>query len=133
MKLSRISALRVHYMPKELQHGFLYVSEKHESAVHLCACGCGSTVTTPITANRWSFKDSAHGPSLWPSVGNWEQPCRSHYIIEDGDIVWCKSWTPEEVMEGRAHEKAKRERYYDKLYAPWYRRFWNWLQRLWGG
>lgn len=130
MTLMRISLLRVHQIPKDLQSGILYVSEKSGTAAHLCACGCGSLVTTPLAAHRWQLKTSSHGPSLWPSVGNWNQPCRTHYIIDDGDIVWCESWTPEEVMAGRNREKAKRDAYYDKLYAPWYHRFWNWLKGL---
>ena len=32
---------RVHYMPKDLKPGILYVSEEFNIAIHLCACGCG--------------------------------------------------------------------------------------------
>jgi hypothetical protein len=129
-KLNRISLQRVHHMPKELQPGILYISEEFGAAAHLCACGCGIKVRTPITANRWTFTDSPRGPSLWPSVGNWQQPCRSHYIIEDGNIVWCGQWTAEEVLAGRAHEEARRQAYYDKLYADrwWFSRLWAWVK-----
>lgn len=130
MKLNRISLLRVHYMPRQFEPGILYVSEEYGTAMHLCACGCGLKVTTPILPSRWSFKDTPHGPSLWPSVGNWTQPCNSHYVIDDGDIVWCESWSPEAVMAGREREKAKRDAHYKGLYAPWYRRLWNWLKGL---
>jgi hypothetical protein len=134
MKLNRISLQRVHHMPKELESGILYVSEKFGAAAHLCACGCGIKVRTPITPNRWSFKASSEGPSLWPSVGNWEQPCRSHYVIRDGEVIWCGQWTPEEILAGREREKAKRQAYYDTIYANrnWWRRLWAWLRKLLG-
>lgn len=132
MKLNRISLQRVHQMPKELQPGILYVAEAFGAAAHLCACGCGMKVRTPLTANRWALTESPRGPSLWPSVGNWQQPCRSHYIIEDGNIIWCGQWTPEQVLAGRAQETARRQEYYDALYADrgWLRRIWKGLKGL---
>ncbi|MGD9724786.1 MAG: DUF6527 family protein [Nitrospiraceae bacterium] len=121
-------------MPKELQPGILYVAEEYGAAAHLCACGCGMKVRTPITPNRWVLTVSSHGPSLWPSVGNWQQPCKSHYVIKDGSIVWCDTWTPEQVSAGREREKAKRQFYYDELYASrsWNVRLWAWVKSWFG-
>lgn len=130
MKLDKISLQRVHHMPKLLEPGILYVSEEFGAAAHLCACGCGVKVRTPITPNRWSLTVSDKGPSLWPSVGNWEQPCRSHYIIENGKIMWCGAWTQEQVLAGRDFEKARRQSYYDALYKNrgWFDRLLAWVK-----
>ena len=69
---------RVHYMPKELEIGVLYVSEEFKTAAHLCACGCRAKVRTQLGPTEWKVKDDTKGPSLWPSVGNWQRGCRSH-------------------------------------------------------
>ncbi|WID99529.1 DUF6527 family protein [Bosea vestrisii] len=69
-------------MPKQLEPGVLYVSEKYGAVAHLCACGCGAKIRTPLGETEWSLKETASGPSLWPSVGNWQQACKSHYVID---------------------------------------------------
>ena len=79
---------RVHYMPKELRPGVLYVSEEFDIAMHLCACGCGSKVKTPLGPTEWSVEETKSGPSLRPSVGNWQQACQSHYWINRGEVRW---------------------------------------------
>ena len=52
--------------------GVLYVSEKYAVAGHLCACGCGNKVITPLRPEEWSFTEHNGLPSLWPSIGNWQ-------------------------------------------------------------
>src|SRR4030095_16641988 len=106
-KLTNIRLLRVQYIPKDLESGILYVSEEFGAAVHLCACGCGRKVSTPLRPPRWVLEDTACGPSLRPSVGNWEFPCRSHYWIRGGEIVWSAEWPPEQVAAGRRREEAR--------------------------
>jgi len=85
-----IALQRVHYMPKELKPGILYVSEEFGIAAHLCPCGCGSKIRTPLGPTEWSVEATNSGPSLRPSVGNWQQACQSHYWIDraksDGPI-----------------------------------------------
>lgn len=132
MKLERIALQRVEYMPRQLEPGILYVSEKFGSVAHLCACGCGAKIRTPLGATEWKFKETASGPSLWPSVGNWQQTCQSHYVIDGGDIIWCGTWTPEQVLAGRHAEQVRRTAYYDAMYAKpkWHVRLWTWIKRL---
>jgi hypothetical protein len=126
---------RVHYMPKELKPGILYVSEEFDIAMHLCACGCGSKVKTPLGPTEWSVVETRTGPSLRPSIGNWQQGCRSHYWITGGKVVWAKMWTPEEIASGRRHEEERRRAYYqalDRKRAGWLQRFWTWVKGLLG-
>jgi hypothetical protein len=115
MRRMRIELQRVHYMPKELQPGILYVSEEFGAAAHLCACGCGTKVRTPLGPTEWSLEDTPNGPSLEPSVGNWQHPCQSHYWILDGTVRWDRKWTPEEIDAGRRREQSRRHDYYSNL------------------
>jgi hypothetical protein len=87
--MTRLKLQRVHHMPKELEPGILYVSEEFDVAVHLCACGCENEVVTPLGPTRWAFRESEEGPSLSPSIGSWQLPCKSHYWIDDGKVRWC--------------------------------------------
>jgi hypothetical protein len=135
MKLSHIKLQRVEFMPKQLEPGVLYVSEKFSAVAHLCACGCGAKIRTPLGPTEWALTGTEHGPSLWPSVGNWQQACESHYIIDRGEIIWCGTWSPEEILAGRQREEQRRKEYYEAKYpAPRgiIARFWKWLKSLLG-
>jgi hypothetical protein len=111
----RIDLKRVEYMPKELEPGVLYVSEEFGAAAHLCPCGCGAKIRTPLGPTEWSLEDTEHGPTLYPSIGNWQQPCQSHYWIRRGKIIWTRKWTPKEIAAGRLAEEERRRDYYDRL------------------
>lgn len=129
----KIRLQRVQYMPKDLEAGVLYVSEEFGTAAHLCACGCGSKIRTPLGPTEWSFEETALGPTLHPSIGNWQQACKSHYLIHQGEVILAAQWTPEEIENGRYAEESLRKAYYDALDShssrP-VRKFWNWLKSL---
>ena len=105
---------RVLRFPKELIPGILYVSDKFSTSAHLCPCGCGNRIIIPIGAMNWTLKVKRGKPSLYPSLGNWELPCRSHYWIRNGQIVWSDQWTDNEINAGRKAEELKRQNYYQK-------------------
>ena len=130
MKLDSIMSQRVEFMPKKLDHGILYISEKYGTAAHLCACGCGAKIRTPLGPTEWNVKEADAGPSLWPSVGNWQQACQSHYVIRNSKIVWCGQWTPEQILAGRDKEEARRKAYYETKAAARpgrLGRIWQWI------
>jgi hypothetical protein len=102
-------------MPKKLEPGVLYVSEEFGAVAHLCPCGCGSKIRTPLGPTEWSLKVTRMGPSLFPSIGNWQLPCKSHYWIKHGKIIWASSWTPEQIATGRHNEEERRHAYYGTL------------------
>jgi hypothetical protein len=112
----RIRLQRVHYMPAVLEPWILYVSEEFDIAMHLCACGCGTVVKTPLGPAEWSVEETAEGPSMHPSIGNWQQPCRSHYFIQRGEIVWARKWSPQQIEAGRRAEEVRRNVYFAALY-----------------
>lgn len=104
---------RVHYMPKELKPGLLYVSEEFNVAGHLCACGCGNKVITPLGRVGWSFTDTKKGPTLWPSIGSWQLACKSHYWITGGDVRWAEQWSLAEIESGRRAEEERRRAHFE--------------------
>jgi hypothetical protein len=114
-------------MPAQLEPGVLYVSEEYGTAAHLCPCGCGSKVRTPLAPTEWSVEETSAGPSLEPSVGNWQKPCRSHYWIRGGDVVWAPQWSTEEILAGRRDEEARRLAYFTSRRRSWWRRIGDWL------
>lgn len=103
----------VHFLPTELTPGVFYVSEEYGIAVHLCPCGCGSKIRTPLGITDWVLMKTKNGPTLFPSIGNWQLPCQSHYWITDGTIVWAKKWTTQQILEGRRREGDNRKYYQD--------------------
>ncbi len=124
----QIRVQHVQFVPNVLEPGILYVSKEFEIAVHLCACGCGSKVKTPLGPVDWSLRESRNGPSLYPSIGNWQHECRSHYWIRNGKVVRAPQWTPEQIIAGREAEKGRRTAYYEGLYA----RRPGIIRQLWG-
>jgi len=131
--MMRIELQHVHYMPKELKPGVLYVSKKFDTAAHLCACGCGSKIRTPLGPTEWTLEETDSGPTLGPSIGNWQQACQSHYSIYRGRVVWSDKWTAEQIVAGRRSEETRRYAYYDALArrrSGILRRFWRWVKSL---
>jgi hypothetical protein len=115
--MNRLKLLRVEFMPMTLEEGILYFSKKYSVAAHLCPCGCGNKIITPVGRNEWSYREKKGRPSLYPSIGNWQLPCRSHYWIIDGRVEWSYDWTEEEIADGAAREEDRRKTYYDQLYG----------------
>ncbi len=129
----KITLERVHYMPKVLEPGILYVSEEFGAAAHLCACGCGSKIRTPLGPTEWSVAETPAGPSLRPSVGNWQQACMSHYWIDRGEVKWSGQWTEAQIQAGRRREQQRRVDYYealDRQREDVLTRVWRWLKDL---
>lgn len=107
--LDRISLKDVDRLPEKLEPGELYYSDRFRIAAHSCACGCGERVITPVGKLDWSLKLSSAGPTLSPSIGNWNLPCRSHYWIREGKIVPARSWSNADVEKAAARERQLRQ------------------------
>ena len=71
----------VEQIPEQIEHGKIYISEKYKCSVHLCLCGCGMQTVLPIGKDGWNMYKTDKGVSFTPSVGNFQYPCKSHYII----------------------------------------------------
>jgi len=101
-------------MPKVLESGVLYYAEEFGAAAHLCPCGCSHKVQTPVGPSDYSLRVHNGGPTLFPSIGNWQRPCRSHYWIRNGEIIWGEPWSDEEISSGRAAEAARDCAYFER-------------------
>lgn len=107
-------------VPEAPDPGVVYVSLAYSTAVHLCACGCGLEVVTPLSSTDWqiaydgetlSLIGGDYAVSKAGSIGNWSFPCGSHYLIRRGRVQWRGPWRPAAVDAGRAADRlAKRER-----------------------
>ena len=99
-------------VPQELEEGVLYVSLRYRTVTHLCACGCGVEVNTPLHPTGWAITYDGVTASLWPSVGNWGEKCGSHYLIEKNDVRWSRRWSDVEIQDGRARRHREIREYY---------------------
>jgi hypothetical protein len=124
--VNNVTLQRVKYLPRDLSPGTLYVSEEYAVAGHLCACGCGNKVITPLGSAEWAFFERDGRPTLSPSIGNWQLLCRSHYLIIDGRIRWSHQWSDAQIAAGRCAEQQRRRAYYASKDGE--RSFWV---RLW--
>ena len=86
MKVDRFRPAFVSDIPDDLDEGVLYLALDYDAMVHLCACGCGSEISTPISPTDWKIAWDGVGITLRPSVGNGSLRCRSHYIIDAGKV-----------------------------------------------
>jgi hypothetical protein len=100
-----IRAEFVEMMPDHLDDGVIYISEKYRAALHNCCCGCGEEVSTPIGRTEYSIKMEDSGVTVKPSIGNHDFPCRSHYVIERGSVVWAGAMSRRAIKAGRAHDR----------------------------
>ncbi|BEP13841.1 hypothetical protein acdb102_21520 [Acidothermaceae bacterium B102] len=91
--------------PATLEPGVLYVSIQHRSVLHLCACGCGYEVVTPLAPHRWQLLFDGETVSLEPSVGNSGLPCRSHYFITNNDVDWRRPMTDTAIEWARKRDQ----------------------------
>jgi hypothetical protein len=101
-------------MPEELLEGILYISIEFCTAIHRCCCGCGSKVVTPMSPVGWTLMFDGDSVSLYPSIGNWSLPCRSHYWIENNSVRPARDWSESEVTRGRHRDVMDRERYFGR-------------------
>ncbi len=109
-----IKLINVDFFPETFSPAVLYISEEYKVAGHLCACGCGSQVITPLGPAEWCFTEVEGKPSLEPSIGNWQLPCKSHYWITAGRIEWSYGWTEKQIKQGELVEEEQRQLYYAK-------------------
>ena len=101
----------VEYIPEKLQSGILYISLKYKTASHLCCCGCGNKVVTPLNAAKWGLTDHGKSVSLFPSIGNWSFPCKSHYWISHSLIKWEAAMSDRQIAHVRRMDHADAELY----------------------
>lgn len=104
MKLTEVKPRFVEFVPDTLEDGIVYVSIPYGAMVHLCCCGCGEKVSTPLDPAQWSLTYDGKQISLSPSVGNGSLPCNSHYIISRNGVQWCAPLTAGQTAAARQND-----------------------------
>lgn len=122
----------VEYIPDKLEPGVLYISRKYRTASHLCCCGCGFKVVTPLNPAKWRLTDHGQTVSLFPSIGNWSFPCQSHYWVDHGRIQWASEMSERQIANVRNNDRLDAERYAARD-MNMLSRFTEWLKRWFGG
>lgn len=102
----------VEFIPEDIKEGTVYVSIPYAIVVHMCCCGCGSEVFTPLSPTDWKLIFDGRSISLYPSIGNWNFDCQSHYWIERNAVKWDRRWSREEIEAGRAMDALVKGQYY---------------------
>lgn len=113
-------------IPATLEKGVLYISKKYRTASHLCACGCGARVATPLKPAFWAVSKKRGLVSLSPSIGNWGLPCQSHYWIRDNKVIWAEPFSQRQIADVRARDARDMREYYARRPSFW-RRLKDWL------
>ncbi|MCZ2114532.1 MAG: hypothetical protein LC123_06935 [Burkholderiales bacterium] len=111
MRQTHFTHQLVEFIPEHLEEGILYVSRRYKTAVHKCACGCGVEVVTPLSPTDWGIQIENSKVTIEPSIGNWSFPCRSHYFVRRGRVVWAEQISRRDVERSRAQDMKARERY----------------------
>ena len=102
----------VEFIPDKLEEGILYISVTYATVLHKCFCGCGNEVVTPLSPLDWELTFDGKTISLYPSIGNWGLPCRSHYWIRRSKIQWAASWSDEMISMNRKRDVDARNAYH---------------------
>lgn len=103
----------VEYIPEVISQGELYVSMKYSVVIHLCACGCGEKVVTPLSPDDWQLKYDGETISLHPSIGNWDFPCQSHYWIRRNKVINAERWDKQEIHYGKGNDKKQKIKFFN--------------------
>lgn len=105
MKANALTPRFIQYIPADLEPRILYISMEFDTAVHLCACGCGAKTVTPFGARDWILSyDGA--VSIRPSIGNGQQPCRSHYYIKNNQVDWLPPISTSATQAATSRDRA---------------------------
>lgn len=102
----------VEFIPDALEPDTLYVSITYCTSIHLCVCGCGNEVVTPLSLNDWELIFNGKTISLYPSIGNWSFPCQSHYFIKNNVIRYAKKWSKAAITENQKQDRKKKKKYF---------------------
>lgn len=89
MRYQELTIRLCEYIPETLAPGILYVSERFETAIHLCVCGCGTKVVTHWDEGGWTLTLNADKTVATLSPSILHRPCGSHYFLRENRVVPC--------------------------------------------
>lgn len=102
----------VDFLPKTLESGVIYVALDFGTVAHLCGCGCGLEVFTPLGPDEWKLIYDGESITLTPSIGNWSFPCSSHYFIRNNRVVWAEDqlFRSEDFVTKKGKKKGRQKK-----------------------
>lgn len=100
-RATRMAVRFIPHIPDILEDGTLYISMDYATAIHRCACGCGSEIVTPLSPIDWKLQFDGVSVTLDPSIGNWSYRCQSHYLIIENQVIWSDRWSKSRIEENR--------------------------------
>jgi hypothetical protein len=104
----------VEFIPDLLEDGMLYISLTYCTAIHKCVCGCNNEVVTPISPTDWKMTFDGETISLFPSIGNWNFECKSHYFIIRNMICLARRLEKWKVKESYKQDLKNKKKYFNK-------------------
>lgn len=104
----------VEYIPEDIEDGTIYITIKFRTAVHNCVCGCGNKVVTPLSPTNWQLTFNGESISLYPSIGNWNFDCKSHYWITNNKIRYARLWSDSEISFNRILSIENEKKYFKR-------------------
>ncbi len=134
----------VRFIPqrKDLEDGVLYVALDYGTIIHKCCCGCGNEVATPLSPTDWKLTYDGETITLFPSIGNWNFDCQSHYWIKKSKVIMAVQLSKDDIKIGRENDRSKKLEYFNtKFKKPipevnyleknntWWSRFISFLKR----
>jgi hypothetical protein len=117
MKRTTITPVFIDFIPEELDEGVIYISESYKTIVHRCCCGCGQEVVTPLSPADWQLKKEGKLITIRPSIGNWNYPCQSHYLITRNKVEWAGRMTALQIQRVQERDRKDKKRYIDQTNA----------------
>ncbi|WP_345846740.1 DUF6527 family protein [Shewanella algae] len=114
MAVHRITPVFVEFIPENIEQGKLYISETYKTAIHKCCCGCGEEVVTPLSPADWQLKKGVNTVSLYPSIGNWNYECKSHYFISNNKIIWARKFNQKQIQAVQTRDRMDKQRYIEQ-------------------
>lgn len=136
MKRQFLTPQFVEFIPENVEEGSLYISEIYKTAIHKCCCGCGEEVVTPLTPADWQLTLDGTLVSLFPSIGNWSYPCKSHYWIVRNKVEWAARMSPKEIQFVQERDRRDKQQYVAQLNEqrlramPWWQKLWISIKSL---
>lgn len=106
MRQTQLKPSFVEFIPDHIEDGVLYVSERFRTCSHNCCCGCGEEVVLPLSPAEWQLSRDGDAVSLWPSVGNWDYACKSHYVIRWNQVRWAGSMTAHQIKRVKQRDEV---------------------------
>jgi hypothetical protein len=69
---------------------------------------------TPLSPAGWRLQKKGDMVSLYPSIGNWNYPCKSHYWIRSNQVQWAAALSKKQIQRVQKRDSADVDAYVRK-------------------